>query len=534
MRTGRNKSNWNEGQKLALVYCRVSTKGQEDGTSLDSQAQACIRHAESLGYAVARVTKEIFSGAELWDRPQLAKDRADLRAGRYHALVCYAIDRLSRDIAHLAIISEECERAGAQLLFVTEDLDNSAQGKLMRSVQSYAAEVEREKIKERSMRGKRAKLQSGRLLATRKSLFGYRNDPATGKREVYPQEAQIVRQMFQWVLEGCGILHIRRRLFESNTLPPEGKTYPDGHARPWPTSTIQKILRDPAYKGETYVFQFCAATKENPCRRRPKSEHLKLPDDTTPLIISPDMWQAVQHRLDSNKGDFVRNIKHQFLLRGLAVCEVCGHRMYSDSTKDYRYYRCSSRKLEGTACGSDLVSADQVEAAVWKKVSTILREPEIIADEIKRQQKSGADSQLSEDRAAAQRRLAKIEREQQRLIRRLRDTEDDGLADLYEREIIQGQNQKRQLEKAIADIDARLAAEQRAIQNLQSLTAYCTQVASKLSTFSFDEKRLALEAVGAKVQLNGKKWILQTRIPYQTVGDVFNLSRSCGRRIYWP
>jgi Recombinase zinc beta ribbon domain len=207
--------------------------------------------------------------------------------------------------------------------------------------------------------------------------------------------------------------------------------------------------------------------------------------------------------------------------------------MYSDSTKDYRYYRCSSRKLEGTACGSDLVAADEVEAAVWKKVSTVLGEPEIIADEIKRQQKSGADSQLSEDRAAAQRRLAKIEREQQRLIRRLRDTEDDGLAELYELEIIQGQNQKRQLEKAIAEIDARLAAEQRAIQNLQSLTAYCTQVASKLSAFSFEEKRLTLEAVGAKVQLNGKKWILQTRIPYQTVGDMFNLSTRRGRRIYW-
>ena len=60
-------------RELALVYCRVSTKGQEDGTSLHTQAEACIKHAESLGYTVGKVTKEVFS--ELWDRPLLAKDQ---------------------------------------------------------------------------------------------------------------------------------------------------------------------------------------------------------------------------------------------------------------------------------------------------------------------------------------------------------------------------------------------------------------------------------------------------------------------------
>jgi site-specific DNA recombinase len=147
-----------DGQKLAVVYCRVSTKGQEDGTSLETQAEACIEHAEKLGYTIGRVTTEVFSGAKLWDRTKLAQDRADIKAGKFQALICYAIDRLSRDVAHLAIIMEECERVGCEPIFVTENLDNSAQGKLLRSVQSYVAEVEREKIRERVMRGRKAKL----------------------------------------------------------------------------------------------------------------------------------------------------------------------------------------------------------------------------------------------------------------------------------------------------------------------------------------------------------------------------------------
>src|SRR5687768_5172800 len=108
----------------AVVYCRVSTKGQEeDGTSLDSQADACVKHAEALGYTVGRVTREVYTGAELWDRLKLAQDRADMKAGQFQALIVYAIDRLTRDPIHLAIIAEECDRAGVALEFVTEPLD---------------------------------------------------------------------------------------------------------------------------------------------------------------------------------------------------------------------------------------------------------------------------------------------------------------------------------------------------------------------------------------------------------------------------
>ncbi len=92
MMTGHNGSNKKgakteqhaKGCKSALVYCRVSTqKQEEEGTSLDSQAAACIAHAEKLGYQIGRVTKEVYSGAELFDRPLLSRDRADIRAGMF-------------------------------------------------------------------------------------------------------------------------------------------------------------------------------------------------------------------------------------------------------------------------------------------------------------------------------------------------------------------------------------------------------------------------------------------------------------------
>jgi DNA invertase Pin-like site-specific DNA recombinase len=68
-----------ESKGAAIIYCRVSTIGQkEEGTSLESQKTACVAHAEALDYIAGRITEEVYSGAELWDRPKLGQDRADL------------------------------------------------------------------------------------------------------------------------------------------------------------------------------------------------------------------------------------------------------------------------------------------------------------------------------------------------------------------------------------------------------------------------------------------------------------------------
>jgi site-specific DNA recombinase len=212
----------NDENNKALVYCRVSTQKQEDeGTSLDSQASACVEYAEKLGYNVARVTKEVYSGAELFDRPLLSRDRADIRARAFHAVIVYAIDRLSRDIAHLAILSDEIERAGAKLIFVTEDLDNSPEGKLMQSVKGYVAEVERQKIKERTLRGKLGRLQAGKIHGVGPELYGYRRDKERGVRVVYEPEARIVQQIFHWIgVESAGSITVANRLTDNGVPSP--------------------------------------------------------------------------------------------------------------------------------------------------------------------------------------------------------------------------------------------------------------------------------------------------------------------------
>src|SRR5258707_9015810 len=167
--------------RRGAIYVRVSTKPQagagltpdsgnasngDGGTSLETQEAACQAYCEAQGITVAapRVYREVHSGAELWERPALTALRAAMRAGDVEVIVAYAVDRLSRNQHHLGLLVSEAERHGVALAFVTEQWDETPQGKFMRSALGFMAELEREKIKERTMRGKRARVASGRPL----------------------------------------------------------------------------------------------------------------------------------------------------------------------------------------------------------------------------------------------------------------------------------------------------------------------------------------------------------------------------------
>jgi site-specific DNA recombinase len=127
---------------------------------------AWIKYAVQSGYQVddKHVYREVYTGTELWARPQLTRLRDAIRSRQIDAVVAYAIDRLSRDPAHLGGLLTKAEHVGVDVLFVTEPLDHSPEGQLIRFVRGYAAKVEHETIKERTIRGKRARLMSGRLL----------------------------------------------------------------------------------------------------------------------------------------------------------------------------------------------------------------------------------------------------------------------------------------------------------------------------------------------------------------------------------
>ncbi len=152
----------NPDPRRVAVYCRVSSAGQEDNSSLDTQEAACRAHAAERGWAVVAVYREVHTGAEIFERPQLSRLRDAMRHGGFDVLVVHALDRLSRKQTHQGLILAEAEHAGVEWDSVTEDIDNSPTGQILRAVIGGMAELERLKIVERTMRGRRARVEAGK------------------------------------------------------------------------------------------------------------------------------------------------------------------------------------------------------------------------------------------------------------------------------------------------------------------------------------------------------------------------------------
>ncbi len=334
-------------------------------------------------------------------------------------------------------------------------------------------------------------------------------------RVVYASEARVVQQIFHWIgVESAGSITVANRL-TANGVPSPWATKGLGTSG-WNATAVRNILRNPSYKGET--VQWVRRSVKRKMQPRPESEHVRLPAGVTPASVTPELWQSAQNRLAVSKGDATRNRSLPFLLRGHIQCAKCGARMYPmpiGRREQYRrYYRCSSyvRHFAQT-CGASAVPSERCEEWTWAQIKRYLQNPELIAQEVERLQTEGIDSQLLKDREVAQKALERHDQGTQRLVKRLRDT-DDELAEIIERELSHAKREKQALLKTLAELDARIEGQEQAAVNLKSLYDYCRKVEQELATFEFDDQRLALEALGVTVITNGREWRINARIPH--------------------
>jgi len=147
----------------AAIYCRVSTEGQEqDGTSLQTQLEACQKYCQAKDYEVTHQFSEAWSGLSL-ERPRLAELREVVRSESIDCVVVYSLDRFSRDPVHGVILMQELEKHGVSLEATTETVDNSEVGKLVFYIKGYAAKLDAERRRDATGRGKRALLKQGKF-----------------------------------------------------------------------------------------------------------------------------------------------------------------------------------------------------------------------------------------------------------------------------------------------------------------------------------------------------------------------------------
>ena len=198
---------------------------------------------------------------------------------------------------------------------------------------------------------------------------------ARNKLVVHPEEAEIVRLIYELYLTNFGAKSIAERLNK------QGQLY---RGKPWSKNRILDIIGDESYIGRYYFNKKEAKTH----KLKPREEWIEIP---VPPIIDPAAWEKARelkkqrYPQEAHTNPAVEVSKT--LLTGLTVCGLCGRSMTLECGKGgrYTYYNCSGYLRSGkSTCRGQRIPAPGLEEAVLYHLTEKLFTKERVKEILKR------------------------------------------------------------------------------------------------------------------------------------------------------
>lgn len=330
-------------KKLIKVYSylRVSTSMQVEGFSVDAQRNAIKKHAYSKDMLVIHEYADLgISGKNIESRgsfKEMLNDIASKKDDVKYVLV-YKLSRFGRNAADVLSSLQFMQDYGVNLICVEDGIDSSKDsGKLIISVLSAVAEIERENIRVQTMAGRRQKALEGGWNGGF-APYGYRLE--NGKLYIEEDEAEIIRTIFDmYVNEDFGPIGIAKRL---NALGVEKKLRHNGKLKTISGVFVKRVIDNPIYKG--YIAFGRRKTEKIEGQRNQYHVIKEIDEDNITIskgeheaIVTEDIWdKAHQKRISMGGKKEKLEQDHYYILSGLIKCPGCGKPMYGIPSRKKR------------------------------------------------------------------------------------------------------------------------------------------------------------------------------------------------------
>ncbi|MDP8289786.1 MAG: recombinase family protein [Candidatus Susulua stagnicola] len=515
--------------KVAL-YGRVSSEKQEKQETIGSQLVALRDYAQKNNYTIHEEYLDNGYSGELLARPALDKLRDDAKKKLFNAILIHSPDRLARKYIYSGLVQEELKKSEINIIFLNRpDSKDTPEENLLSGIQGLIAEFEKAKILERTRRGKLHKAKNGFLVGSI-APFGYRyikgdrSKNAVGYYEIVEKETKTVRLIFDlFVNKGLSVRGVVRELTYKGISPRKG-------AKKWGASSVHRIIRNETYTGIAYYNKNVLVEPTNKddtkYRRARKTSHrlrpknqwipIKLPDNL--IIIDKKTFDLAQKQLKRNSELSPRNVKYNYLLRGLIKCGYCDSLYRGEPCHSVLYYRCSNRDRNFPLprdCKAYMVKAENIEKVVWDKFCEAIKNPRLITEQVaKLKEKVGRSKDtLKRDVKAIDKDIKNIDDEESRLL------------DAYREKVITMEQLKEQMAKVkerrgqLGEEKQKLSSKQESSQSLISskstIKDYCKQIERRLNNVKddFNGKRYLLSLAINKISLRNKEVTIKGIIP---------------------
>ncbi len=321
-------------RKRVAAYARVSLDKDAMLHSLAAQVsyyKGLIQRKPEWEYAGVYADEGLTGTKE--NRPEFQRLLADCRAGKIDMVIVKSISRLARNTVTMLATVRELKRLGIDVLFEKENIHSmSGDGELMLSILASFAQEESLSVSENCKWRIRKNFAAGESNSF--LMYGYR--VRSGEYEIIPEEGEIVRQIFEWYLDGTGTGHIAIMLNAKQVKPCRGTS--------WNRTTIMSILRNEKYTGNMLLQKTFISDHLTKAKKMNRGE---LPqyyvEGSHEAIIDQATFDRVQEELKRRAELYeTRNsvVKDHNPLAQKITCGLCGkHFIRRFGNTDAKYKR---------------------------------------------------------------------------------------------------------------------------------------------------------------------------------------------------
>ncbi len=341
------------GRYNVCAYCRVSTDEEDQRNSLIAQTEFFESYFDrhENWHKVAVFADEGLSGTSLEKRDQFNEMLARARYGDIDIIITKEVSRFSRNVQHLLDIVEDLRSRGVYVWFLSDDI-YTENIDYREKITQIATNAEQESLRtsRRVKWGQRQQMLNG-VVFGRKEMYGYQivRNGRCQEFVIIEDEAEVVRNIFEWFAAGDGTCTIARRLEQQGK---KTKRYKNG----WTNTVILRILRNEKYVGDLLqgkTFTPDPLTHKKKYNRQDVDMYYIKDHHPETAIIDRELWDKVQAVLNEKAPSDEVKAKHsnRYWTSGKIFCGLCGGRYVSLQKKQknipYKAWVCFENHSRG-------------------------------------------------------------------------------------------------------------------------------------------------------------------------------------------
>lgn len=343
------------------AYIRMSTDKQED--SPETQLKIIQEYASQTGHKIVQVYQDMArSGGSMENRAALRELIRDAESKVFSGVIIYKLDRAFRNLGEQIVTLKKLKQLGIRLLAAADPIaEGGAAGDLIVNILGAVNQFERELTGERIYHHNRELAKKGKWTGGSRPPLGYNYDKKTKTISVVPEEAEVIRQIFETFKRTQGTSTAAWTL---NSL---GYKTRDGLS--WSPQLVHNVLTNPFYTGKVrYGYRKAIITETGKKWCKPGNNYEIFPGEHEALVSEED-FEFIQD-IFRRKDTFKKQSSRVYVFTGIFKCSMCGGPVTGiwHSHINKKGYRCLHHTTRKDSCKGFNKLEHIIEKAIYKQL----------------------------------------------------------------------------------------------------------------------------------------------------------------------